>query len=277
MSSPFIPVCQTAAAAGGHRWRSYCYHDQHDIPAHVGEDRSQAESRQRTGIGYRTAPLRTFDRARRCIASGPKRLARPQLQDLNAMPRRQAAVPPRGPALARRSYPLSFDVDGGAFVAGHRFIAHGLADVGQLNAPDWGVRAAEPSVQGFSLEYEIVPGVPAQQADIMFAFLVPIRYEADVDLRWDPVDGGAIAPFQSCVGLRAQGDQSCAATCSCRGPTRAGYLDYPLGSEVGDRLLRAGCLKSAVDIKHSPGDVGACRRGKVEHRSGHILHGAQSP
>jgi hypothetical protein len=48
----------------------------------------------------------------------------------------------------------------------------------------------------FSLEYELVPGIPASGDDSPLAYLVGIEYEADVPLPWRPNDGGAIAPFE---------------------------------------------------------------------------------
>jgi hypothetical protein len=47
-------------------------------------------------------------------------------------------------------------------------------------------------VQGFTFEYELVPGVPSQQADNLFRYLVQIDYDADVELPWEPIDGGAL-------------------------------------------------------------------------------------
>ena len=53
------------------------------------------------------------------------------------------------------------------------------------------------SAPAFSLEYELVPGVPpAEDGRDFLAHLVGISYEADVPLPWEPNDGGAIAPFQ---------------------------------------------------------------------------------
>jgi hypothetical protein len=49
---------------------------------------------------------------------------------------------------------------------------------------------------GFTLEYELAPGVgPAEGDRGFFHYLVGVSYEADVRLPWWPNDGGAIAPF----------------------------------------------------------------------------------
>jgi hypothetical protein len=109
---------------------------------------------------------------------------------------RRTSVPPRGPALARRSFLLSFDVDCGELIPGHHLIARGLSDAGRLIAADRDGSAVDQMVAGFCLEYELVPGVPADRSDNFFGYVVQIDYRADVDLPWEPVDGGALAPFE---------------------------------------------------------------------------------
>jgi hypothetical protein len=85
---------------------------------------------------------------------------------------------------------LAFDVDCGEVVGGHRLIARGLADCGTIEVE-------EGTAPGFSLEYELVPGVPPlEDARNMFDFIIHVEYEADVPLPWQAVDGGAIAPFE---------------------------------------------------------------------------------
>ena len=60
-----------------------------------------------------------------------------------------AEVPSRGPALSGKRMLLTFDIDCGEVVDGHRFIARGLADCGTIEA--------ESSAQGFSLEMNSYP------------------------------------------------------------------------------------------------------------------------
>ena len=86
---------------------------------------------------------------------------------------------------------LAFDVDCGELIHGHRFIARGIRDKGTIDRPD---DAGESP--GFSLEYELVPGVPRGEDGNLFSYLVGVAYEADVPLPWHPNDGGAIAPFE---------------------------------------------------------------------------------
>jgi len=117
-------------------------------------------------------------------------------------------LPPRGPALIDQAMILSFDVDCGELIPGHRFIARGLAGPMMLPIPDdWDGDESEykqmleflegAGYPGFSLEYEIVPGVPVLPDDRnFFHYLVGVSYAADVELPWEPHDGGAIAPFQ---------------------------------------------------------------------------------
>jgi hypothetical protein len=102
---------------------------------------------------------------------------------------------------------LSFDVDCGELVSGHHFIARGLGGPYRLPIPDeWDGDSAEykqmleladaGGYPGFSLEYELVPGVSAAEAGgNLFRFLVGVSYDADVKLPWAVNDGGAIAPF----------------------------------------------------------------------------------
>lgn len=84
-------------------------------------------------------------------------------------------------------------------------IARGLSDVGHLDGPGWDESLVAPSVQGFALEYELVPGVPPEQGENVFRYLVRIEYEADVELPWEPADGGALAPFEG--GLSTHGSR----------------------------------------------------------------------
>ena len=117
-------------------------------------------------------------------------------------------VPPRGAAFNGRPMILSFDVDCGELIPGHHFIARGLGGPFRLPIPDdWDgdVAAYEQMLKfqeaggypGFTLEYELVPGVSADEAGgNFFRYLVGICYYADVQLPWWPNDGGAIAPFE---------------------------------------------------------------------------------
>jgi hypothetical protein len=102
---------------------------------------------------------------------------------------------------------LSFDVDCGELVSGHHFIARGLGGPYRLPIPtrgDWDGDSADHArmlefdeaggYPGFSLEYELVPGV--KPAGDFFRYLVGVSYTADVELPWFPNDGGAIAPFE---------------------------------------------------------------------------------
>lgn len=123
-------------------------------------------------------------------------------------------MPARGPALPEDRMLISFDVDCGQLVPGHRFIARGLCDRGSISGPD-----DQRACPGFSLEYELVPGISsAHPGRAPFAYLVGIHYSADVDLPWTPNDHGAIAP--------ARGGAS----------THGSRGDWPLPSEA--RTLR---------------------------------------
>ncbi len=114
---------------------------------------------------------------------------------------------------------LSFDVDCGELLPGHHFIARGLAGRSALPIPDeWDGEEADYEVMltcveaggypGFSLEYELVPGITALANDRdFFRYLVGISYRADVRLPWEPNDGGTIAPFEGGVATHgSRGD-----------------------------------------------------------------------
>jgi hypothetical protein len=103
-------------------------------------------------------------------------------------------LPPRGDAVGHREFLATFDFDCGELVPGHRFIARGISRC-RIPGPDENERD-DGQMTGIGFEYELVPGVPAHPGRELFAYLVSIRYEADVDLPWGPADGGAIAPFE---------------------------------------------------------------------------------
>jgi hypothetical protein len=125
-------------------------------------------------------------------------------------------VPPRGAAFDGRPMMLVFDVDCGELLPGHHFISRGLGGPfrtstrGRWNGddpPDARSMAEFEEAGGypaFTLEYELVPGVSAAEAEgDFFRFLVDVSYDADVELPWYPNDGGAIAPFEG--GAATQG------------------------------------------------------------------------
>jgi len=86
---------------------------------------------------------------------------------------------------------VSFDIDCGYLLSGHRFIARGIADDGLITGEN------EEPYPGFSFEYELAPGVESGEGagEGIGPFLVGIEYGADVALPSVPADGGAIAPF----------------------------------------------------------------------------------
>jgi hypothetical protein len=87
---------------------------------------------------------------------------------------------------------LSFDVDCGELVPGHRLIARGLTSSGTMSFPSWDEDEVECAA--FSFEYELVPGVREGEFRSAFGYIVGIGYDADVELPWEPSDSGAIAP-----------------------------------------------------------------------------------
>jgi hypothetical protein len=82
---------------------------------------------------------------------------------------------------------ISFDVDCGELIPGHRFIARGLVDEGRsthdLTSAD---QTQHQELQMVSLAYELVPGVPAADAaeGAAATFIVEATYATDVALPW---------------------------------------------------------------------------------------------
>ena len=96
----------------------------------------------------------------------------------------------------------------------------------------------------FTLEYELVPGVPAEADGDFFSFLVDITYNADVALPWHPNDGGVIAPFEGGGATHgARGDwplppDATVLTFTLAGVSEAGFADHtnPAGDLVVDLI-----------------------------------------
>ena len=163
-------------------------------------------------------------------------------------------VPPRGGAFIGRPMILVFDVDCGELVPGHHFIARGLGGPFRLPIPDhWDGDSAEyeqmlefeeaGGYPGFSLEYELMPGVSAGEAGgNFFRYLVGVSYAADVKLPWWPSDGGAIAPFEGGAATHgSRGDwplppDATVLTFTLAGVDAAGFADHdnPAGDLVVD-------------------------------------------
>lgn len=122
---------------------------------------------------------------------------------------------------------LSFNVDCGYLLPGHRFIARGICDDGLVEQL---IGEAYPCM---SLEYELVPGVESAEAvNGIGPLLVGIEFEADVPLPWEPADGGAIAPFVG--GASTHGSRG-----SWPLPRDAGSLRFTLyGVDEGSRWPR---------------------------------------
>jgi hypothetical protein len=150
---------------------------------------------------------------------------------------------------------LVFDVDCGELIPGHHFIARGLGGPFRLPVPDhWdGDTAAYEQMlelaeaggyPAFTLEYELVPGVPDQPWESFFRYLVSISYAADVALPWPPADCGGIAPFEGGDATHGfRGDwplppDATVLTFSITGPDPDGFTDHesPAGDLVVDVL-----------------------------------------
>ena len=164
--------------------------------------------------------------------------------------------PPRGAVFNGRPMMLAFDVDCGEIIPGHHFIARGLGGPFRLPIPDdWDGDSAEyeqmlefaeaGGYPGFTLEYELVPGISAAPTgEDAFRYLVGVSYDADVELPWWPNDGGAIAPFEggdATHGFRGDWPLPPGAivlTFSIVGVDPAGFTDYenPAGDLVVDML-----------------------------------------
>jgi hypothetical protein len=152
---------------------------------------------------------------------------------------------------------LSFDVDCGELVPGHHFIARGLGGPRRLPVPEEMLEFEEAGgYPGFSLEYELVPGVSAAEAEAnVFRYLVGVSYTADVELPWFPNDGGAIAPFEGGDATHgSRGDwplppDARVLTFSLAGVDAAGFADpeNPAGELVVDVKRGTAVWHPAVD------------------------------
>lgn len=163
-------------------------------------------------------------------------------------------VPPRGAVFDGRPMMLVFDVDCGELVPGHHFIARGLGGPFRLPIPDdWDGDIAEyeqmlefeeaGGYPGFTLEYELVPGVrDAEAGGDLLRYIVGVSYEADAKLPWWPNDGGAIAPFEGGDATHGfRGDWplppgAAVLTFAIAGVSETGFADpeHPAGNLVVD-------------------------------------------
>ncbi len=104
-----------------------------------------------------------------------------------------AGLPPRCRVLQATPMLLSFDVDCGELLPGHRFVARGLSGPERLQVD--GPLDSGAVDDGFFLEYELVPGVPASPSSSVVATRVRVSFDAGGAFPADLHDGGAIAPF----------------------------------------------------------------------------------
>jgi hypothetical protein len=110
---------------------------------------------------------------------------------------------------------------------------------------------------GFTLEYQLVPGVPAVDGGgNLFRFLVGVSYAADSELPWWPNDGGAIAPFEGGDATHGfRGDwplppDAKVLTFSLASRDQAGFADSenPAGALVVDLARGTAVCRSAESV-----------------------------
>lgn len=97
-------------------------------------------------------------------------------------------MPPRSPRLSDRLL-ATFDLDCGELIPGHRLIARGLADEGR-SSDDLAGGTDNPEEQMVGLEYELVPGITAEEAAAagVHDLTVDAGYSVDVPLTWNTGD-----------------------------------------------------------------------------------------
>jgi hypothetical protein len=115
----------------------------------------------------------------------------------------------RGPDSFQASHPLliSFEIDCGTLVPGHRVSLTGLSDHG-FSRDDLAGGEHPVACQMVSLEYDLLPGVRAGEAADGFdeRFLLLATYHADVDLPWTTAGAGGLGPAE--IELFAGGDRT---------------------------------------------------------------------
>jgi len=132
---------------------------------------------------------------------------------------------------------ISFDVDCGELIPGHRFIARGLVDEGR-SADDLtsGDQTSHQELQMVSLAYELVPGVTADAAEGAGAkFVVEATYATDVALPWT-TGGSGFGPGS--IDVYAGGASTGGASGPWPLPDDAARLQFTLYA-VGPRTLDA--------------------------------------
>ncbi|NAZ83870.1 hypothetical protein GTR02_18835 [Kineococcus sp. R8] len=97
-------------------------------------------------------------------------------------------MPPRSPRLSDRLL-ATFDLDCGELIPGHRLIARGLADEGR-SKDDFRGGTDNIEQQMIGLEYELVPGITAEEAAAAGVrdLIVDAGYSVDVPLVWSTGD-----------------------------------------------------------------------------------------
>jgi hypothetical protein len=90
---------------------------------------------------------------------------------------------------------ISFEIDCGPLIPGHRVRVTGLADHG-VSRNDLTSHEQEVACDMVALEYDVVPGVRPDEVTDGFdeAFMLGCGYFADVDLPWTTVGAGGLGP-----------------------------------------------------------------------------------
>ncbi|MGI4896043.1 MAG: hypothetical protein ACRYF3_13115 [Janthinobacterium lividum] len=116
-------------------------------------------------------------------------------------------MPPRSPRLSDRLL-ATFDLDCGELIPGHRLIARGLADEGR-SSDDLAGGVDNTEEQMVGLEYELVPGITAEEAAAagVYDFTVDAGYGVDVPLAWNTGDerSGPLSQYRAEGGPSSAG------------------------------------------------------------------------
>jgi hypothetical protein len=156
-----------------------------------------------------------------------------------------------GPDSFRASHPLlmSFEIDCGTLVPGHRVALTGLSDHG-FSRDDLAEGEHEIACQMVSLEYDLLPGVrPAEIADgFDERFLLGAAYHANVDLPWTTAGAGGLGPAE--IEVFAGGDRTHGAWGPWPVPAGAGTLTFvlqrPQTDEIAGEVVVDLAARSAV-------------------------------
>ena len=142
---------------------------------------------------------------------------------------------------------ISFEIDCGPLVPGHRVRVTGLSDHG-VSRNDLTSREQEVACEMVALEYDLLPGVRPDEVANGFdeAFLLGCSYHADVDLPWTTAGAGGLGPGE--IEMFAGGERTHGALGPWPVPAGARTLTFVLHRPPAAEQTTADSVAGAVVI-----------------------------